>query len=94
MLPEADQYLEDIYKLCWRQGDEKTRCEVARIALLAAQYRANQLQQPRKARAIARRKAARAELKAQTGQRARAHSQAQSRMSPGDEPGNLERETP
>lgn len=56
MMPASDRYVEDLYNLVNRQDGETMRLEVARIALLAAQHRANQLKQQRTAKAIDARK--------------------------------------
>lgn len=65
--PASDRLLEDIYDLINRQHGEPMRLEVARTALLAAEYRANKLKQQRLQAAIDRRAAERRELKASTG---------------------------
>lgn len=56
-MPQSDRLVEDIYSLVNKQSGEKARAEVARIALLAGQYRAQQLQRKRMAAAIERRRA-------------------------------------
>jgi hypothetical protein len=43
ILPAADRTLEQVYDLFARQSSEHAKQEVARAALLAAQYRAAQL---------------------------------------------------
>lgn len=80
MMPQSDQLLESVYDVVNKQDGERMRCEVARIALLAAQFRAQQLHQQRMAKAI-------------VGHSARAHSQAQGRLSLDPEPGQSERNT-
>jgi hypothetical protein len=42
-LPNSDAHLEAVYDLVNRQSSEARRAEVARIARLAAEYRATQL---------------------------------------------------
>jgi hypothetical protein len=42
-IPQSDQMVEKVYDTVNGQADERTRTEVARAALLAAQYRAAQL---------------------------------------------------
>ena len=67
MMPQSDKLIESVYDIINRQDGEHNRIEVARIALLAAEYRANQLARQRMARAIERRSAARRELRASSG---------------------------
>lgn len=43
----SDRYLEEIYRLTDAQRTERERAEITRIALLAAQHRAQQLQKQR-----------------------------------------------
>jgi hypothetical protein len=70
MMPASDQLLEDIYSFINKVKDEPTRLELTRVALLAVQYRANQLRQKRLARAAEQRKAERQALSGITQQRA------------------------
>ena len=42
-LPESDALVEQVYDTVNQQSGERRRAEVARAALLAAQYRARQL---------------------------------------------------
>lgn len=42
-MPQSDQMVEGVYDMVNGQPNERTRAEVARAALLAAQYRAAQL---------------------------------------------------
>ena len=77
MMPQSDAMVEQLYNLVNKQDGEAMRLEVARTALLAAQHRAQQLQQQRMAKAI-------------VGHSARAHSQAQGRLSLDPEPGQSE----
>jgi hypothetical protein len=42
-MPESDRLLEGVYDVYNAQSTERARQEVARAALLAAQYRAQQL---------------------------------------------------
>jgi len=53
MLQAADRLLEDVYDFIYKTP-ERDRTEVARIALLAAQHRAEQLKQQRLRRAAER----------------------------------------
>ncbi len=66
MMPQSDQLLEDVYDLINRQDGERNRIECARIALLAAQFRAQQLRQKAMRRAIDKHAAERRALKAST----------------------------
>ena len=59
MLPTADALIEDVYDFVFKKCPEEYRIDVARTALLAAQFKANTLAQKRIQRAIA----ARTELK-------------------------------
>lgn len=67
MIPASDQLMEDLYTFVNKAKDEPTRLELSRIALLAVQYRANQLKQQRTQRAIERVAAERRALKDSTG---------------------------
>lgn len=42
-LPQSDWMVEGVYDVVNKQSSERARAEVARAALLAAQYRAGQL---------------------------------------------------
>ena len=66
MMPQSDQLLESVYDLINGQDGERNRAECARIALLAAQFRAAQLRQKAMQRAIAKQQAERASLRAST----------------------------
>jgi hypothetical protein len=48
-MPQSDQMVEKVYDTVNKQLDERTRTEVARAALLAAQHRAAQLAMKRTA---------------------------------------------
>ncbi len=80
MIPKADALIEQLYDTVFKACPSEDREAVARIALLAAQHRAQQLHQQRM-------------LKAQTGRRARAHSQARDCLSLDPEPGQSEGKT-
>lgn len=64
MIPMSDTLLESVYDLVNRQDGEVARAECARIALLAAQHRAQQLRHQRAQRAIEQRTEERKALKA------------------------------
>lgn len=49
MMPQSDALVEGLYNLVNRQGSERARADVARAALLAAQFRAEQLSRAAKA---------------------------------------------
>ena len=52
MMPQSDAMVEQLYNLVNKQDGERMRLEVARVALLAAEYRAQQLKRQRMAKAI------------------------------------------
>jgi hypothetical protein len=62
IMPQSDRLLEDVYSFINKVKDEPTRLELTRVALLAVQYRANQIKQKRLARAAEQRKAERIAL--------------------------------
>jgi hypothetical protein len=47
-MTHSDRLIEQVYDVCDRQRDERTRAEVARAALLAATHRAEALKKKRK----------------------------------------------
>ncbi len=49
VMPQSDQYVEQVYDVVNKMSNEPTRLEVARAALLAAQHRAKQLAMKRTA---------------------------------------------
>jgi hypothetical protein len=63
MIPQSDQLIESVYDLINAQPGEYVREQVARTALLAAEYRAQQLARARMQAANDKRMAARAALK-------------------------------
>lgn len=65
LMPEADRLIEQVYDEIFKRCPAEDRVDVARITLLAAQYRINLLQQKRTARAIARVSAERRALRTQ-----------------------------
>jgi hypothetical protein len=67
MIPTADALIEDVYDFVFKRCPEAHRIDVARAALLAAQYRAQMLAQKRTQRAIERVAAERRALKDSTG---------------------------
>jgi hypothetical protein len=48
-MPQSDRMVEQVYDIVNEQRDERARLEVARVAFLAAQYRATQLTRKTKA---------------------------------------------
>ncbi len=69
MIPTADALIEDLYDFMFKACPEQHRVDVARTALLAAQYRAQQLARKRTAKAIERVMVERATLRASGGDR-------------------------